>query len=388
MLLYHDVLTALTPRLTEMRQNLHQHPELSDGETATARLVADRLAALGLEVRPGVGGHGVVGTLRGARPGKTLALRADMDALPIHEESPLPYRSETSGVMHACGHDGHTTILLGTAELLASQAQHLTGEVRFVFQPAEETGRGAKRMIADGVLVGVDAIAALHGWPPLPVGQIGLRPGAMTASADTFEMIIHGKGGHGAYPHLAADPVVTAAQVILALQTVISRETEPTAPAVVSVTQVQAGTAPNVIPETVRLAGTIRAQSHAVRAALPEQIHRVCDGVCAAFRCHCDVAFSDGNPPVVNDPALTALLADAAGEALGRENVVSLPQAAMGAEDFAEYLAHVPGVFFRLGLGDPTPLHASTFNFADAALPVGIHVFTALTMRFLSNAPA
>ena len=377
---------AIAPRLTETRQHLHQHPELSDGEAATARLVAERLAALGLEVRTGVGGHGVVGTLRGASPGKTLALRADMDALPIREENPLPYRSQTEGVMHACGHDGHTTILLGTAEWLAAQREQMAGTVRFFFQPAEETGRGAKRMIADGILDGVDAIAALHGWPPLPVGQIGLRPGAMTASADSFEILIRGKGGHGAYPHLAADPIVAAAQIILALQTLVSRETEPTAPAVLSVTQVQAGTAPNIIPETVRLAGTIRAHSHGVRAALPEQMRRVCEGLCAAFRCRCEVTLSDGNPPVVNDPALTALLSNAAGDVLGRENVIPLPQAAMGAEDFAEYLAYVPGVFLRLGLGDPTPLHAPTFNFADAALPVGVQVLTAFAMRFLSAA--
>jgi amidohydrolase len=381
-----DSIATLTPRLIETRHHLHQHPELSNGEAATAHFVAERLAALGLDVQTGVGGHGVVGTLRGNQPGRTLALRADMDALPIAEaSSSLPYRSQNDGVMHACGHDGHTTVLLGTAEVLAAQREQMAGEVRFLFQPAEELGSGALRMIADGALEGVDAIAALHGWPPLPVGQIGIRHSAMTASADTFEIVIRGHGAHAAYPHLSVDPIVTAAQVILALQTVVSRETEPTAPAVVSITQVNAGTAANVIPETVRLVGTIRAHSHEVRAALPEQIQRVCEGICAAFRCTCTFTLSDGSPAVINDSAIATLLADAAADVLGSDNVLTLPNASMGAEDFSEYLAHVPGAMFRLGLGNPTPLHAPTFNFTDEAIPVGVRVLTAFAVKYLGQ---
>jgi amidohydrolase len=383
MSLLEETITALTPNLIATRHYIHQNPELSNSEAKTARLVAERLTALGLEVRTGVGGHGVVGTLRGWQTGKTLALRADMDALPIAEASAQTYQSSNPGVMHACGHDGHTTVLLGTAQALATQRDQFAGEVRFLFQPAEELGQGARRMITDGALDGVEAIAALHGWPPLPVGQIGLRASAMTASADTFEIVVHGKGAHAAYPHLAVDPIIAATQIILALQTLVSREIDPVAPAVVSVTQVNAGTAPNIIPETVRLAGTLRAHSHEVRAALPAQIQRVCDGISAAHRCRCEVTVSDGNPPVVNDPTLTALLAESAGDVLGQENVITLPNASMGAEDFAEYLSHVPGVFFRLGLGNPTPLHSPQFDFTDEAIPVGVHLMTAFALKYL-----
>ena len=382
-----EILAEITPGLIETRQNIHRNPELSGREAGTARLVAGRLAALGLDVRAEVGGHGVIGVLRGAGPGRTLALRADMDALPIQEENALPYRSQNDGVMHACGHDGHTTVLLGAAQVLAARWDEIAGEVRFLFQPAEETGQGARRMCAAGAMEGVDAAVALHAWPPLPVGQIGLRPGAMTASADTFEVLIHGRGAHAAYPHLSVDPIVVAAQVILALQTLVSREIEPTEPAVVSVTQVAAGSAPNIIPETVRLAGTVRTHSNAVRSLLPERMRRVVEGVCAAGRAHAEIHFSDGTPPVVNDVALAAQLADAAAEALGGENVITLPQASMGAEDFAEYLAYAPGALLRLGLGNPTPLHAPTFNFTDAAVPVGVRVLATFARRFLS-APA
>ena len=209
----------------------------------------------------------------------------------------------------------------------------------------------------------------------------------MTASADTFEILIHGRGAHAAYPHLAVDPVVVAAQVILALQTLVSREIEPTEPAVVSVTQVQAGTASNIIPETVRLVGTVRTHSNPVRNLLPERMRRVVEGVCAAGRARGEVMFADGTPPVVNDAGLTALLADAAAAELGPENVIALPQASMGAEDFADYLAHAPGVFFRLGLGNPTPLHSPNFNFTDAAIPIGVRVLSAFALRFLAPPP-
>jgi amidohydrolase len=373
-----------TAELTKIRHDLHRHPELSSQEVRTSAFVAERLQAYGVEVRRGAGGMGVVGKLGGSGPGKTLALRADMDALPLSETNSLPYRSENSGVMHACGHDGHTTILLGVAEELARRRERLSGKIVFLFQPAEETGQGAKRMIAEGALDGADAIAALHGWPPLPVGQIGVRAGAMTASADTLEILIHGQGAHAAYPHLGVDPIVAAAQVILGLQTISSRETEPTEPIVVSITQVQSGTAANIIPETVRLAGTLRAHSPAIRAGLIEQIRRICDGICSAHRCRNEVHLSDGNPPVINDAALVELLTDAASAELGAGNVIMLPKAAMGAEDFAEYLQQIPGVFFRLGLGIPTPLHSPAFDFTDAALPVGVEVLTAFALRYLN----
>ena len=377
----------IASELTETRRHLHQNPELSGQEAGTARLVAGRLAGLGLDVRTGVGGgHGIIADLHGAHPGRTLALRADMDALPMTEQNDVPYRSQNTGVMHACGHDGHTTVLLGVAQVLAARRAEIAGRVRFLFQPAEETGSGARGMCEGGAMDGVDAAAALHAWPALPVGQVGLRLGAMTASADTFEIVIRGRGAHAAYPHLAVDPVVVTAQVILALQTLVSREIEPTEPAVVSITQVAAGTAPNIIPEVVRLAGTVRTHSNGVRDLIPERMRRVVDGVCAAGRARGEVVFAEGTPPVVNDAALAAVLADAAALELGSENVITLPQASMGAEDFAEYLAYVPGVFFRLGLGNPTPLHSPVFNFPDAAIPVGVRALSAFALRFLTGA--
>lgn len=380
-----EAVASLTPALVETRHHFHQHPELSGQEAETARLVAGRLSALGLDVRTGVGGHGVIATLRGAHPGPMLALRADMDALPIREQSQVSYRSQNEGVMHACGHDGHTAVLLGVAHVLATRQEQIAGTVRFLFQPAEELGLGAKDMIAAGAMEGVDAAVALHAWPALPVSQIGVRMGAMTASADTLEIVIHGKGAHAAYPHLSADPVIAAAQTILALQTLASREVDPVQPVVVSVTQMTAGTAPNIIPETVRLAGTIRTHSYEVRAALPAQIRRLCEGICVAHRCRCEVTVQDGILPVINDPAIASLIAEAAGETLGRENVIALPAASMGAEDFAAYLALAPGALFRLGLGDPTPLHAPTFDFPDAALPVGVNVMATFALKFLGG---
>ena len=379
-----QTITEFVPELTETRRHIHRNPELSGQEAGTARLVAGRLAALGLDVRTGVGGHGIIADLRGGRLGRMLALRADMDALPITEDNDLPYRSQNVGVMHACGHDGHTTVLLGAAQVLAARREEIAGRVRFLFQPAEENGRGACGMCEAGAMDGVDAAAALHAWPSLPVGQIGLRSGAMTASADTFEILIRGRGAHAAYPHLSVDPVVIAAQVILALQTLVSREIEPVEPAVVSVTQVSAGTAPNVIPETVRLAGTVRTHSNQVRGLLPERVRRVVEGICAAGRARGEVVFSDGTPPVINDAALVARLSDVAAGELGPENVIALSNASMGAEDFAEYLAYAPGVFFRLGLGNPTPLHSPSFNFVDAAIPVGVRVLSAFALDFLA----
>lgn len=379
------VIAALTPELIEVRQDIHRHPELSGHEERTAALVAARLRALGLDVRTGVGGHGVIGELHGAKPGRTLALRADMDALPMREEGERPYQSERPGVMHACGHDGHTTCLLGAAQILAGQRDSFAGTVRLLFQPAEETGTGAKRMCDDGAMAGVDAVVALHAWPPLPVGQIGIRPGAMTASADTFEIVVKGRGAHAAYPHLGVDPILTAAQIVVALQTLASREVEPTEPLVVTAGEFAAGTAPNIIPESARLAGTIRTHAHHVRAAIPERLRRIADGVCAAARATCDVTFREGTPPVVNDPGVAGLIADAAGEALGPPNVYPLPYASMGAEDFAFYLEHAPGALFRLGLGNPTPLHATTFDFTDAAIPVGVRVLTETALRFLAH---
>ena len=376
-------IVQMEAELTGVRRALHQRPELSGREENTAALVAARLKALGLDVQTQVGGHGVVAVVPGAFSGPTIALRADMDALPILEEGTPPYRSENAGVMHACGHDGHTAMLLGAAAALVQARDRIAGNVRLLFQPAEEIGAGAAALCAAGVMDGVSAVFALHAWPALPVGQVGLRAGAMTASADTFEITVQGKGAHAAYPHLSVDPIVTGSQILMALQTLASREIDPVQPVVVTVGQFQAGTAPNVIPDTARLAGTVRTHSHDVRAAMPDRLRRIADGACVMTRATCAVEFREGVPPVINDPQAARLAAEAAGAALGPENVVTLPQASMGAEDFAHYLRYAPGALLRIGLGNPTPLHAPTFDFPDAALTTGVRTLVSIALHSL-----
>lgn len=376
---------AIETEMIEMRHHLHQNPELSFQEEKTAALVAERLRQLGLTVQTGVGGHGVVATLQGARPGRTLAIRADMDALPIQEQSGLPYCSRQPGVMHACGHDGHTTMLLGTAKTLTALREEMAGNVRFIFQPAEEVVGGAHRMCEEGVMDGVDAVIALHGWPQIGLGQIGVRSGAMMASADTFDIRIQGQGAHAAYPHLSVDPIVVGAQVVTALQTLVSRETDPNDPVVVTVGQFHAGTAYNIIPGTAHLAGTVRTLSNETRRSMPDRIRRVVEGVCAAARASCEFAYHEGTPPVMNDPAVNNLIAEVGREALGEENVLTIPHPSMGAEDFAVYLDYAPGAMFRLGLGETSPIHTPTFNFEDRALPVGVEIFCRVALRYLNE---
>lgn len=382
-----DEIAAVEPDLIALRHDLHRHPELSGREKRTAGRIAEQLRALGLQPRTGVGGHGVVADLDGAAPGPTLALRADMDALPIAERSELPYRSEEPGVMHACGHDGHTTVLLGAAHMLSGRRDRLAGRVRFLFQPAEETVGGAVDMCAQGAMDGVDAIVALHGWPGLPIGQVGLRIGPMMASADTFDILVRGHGTHAAYPHLGVDPVIAGAEIVLALQRIVSREVDPLESAVLTVARFEAGTAYNVIPETAGLGGTVRTLSPHVRDAMPERIRRIAESVCAASGATCEVVYRHGTAPVVNDAGIVALVRRVAGTALGPGNVIDLAGPSMGAEDFAAYLAHAPGAIFRLGVGDTSALHTPTYDFADGALPVGVELLCRIAEAYC-RAPA
>ncbi len=372
----------ILPEVVETRHHLHRNPELSGAEEGTAALVAGHLRALGLsDVQTHIAGHGVTAVLPGAGGGPMLALRADMDALPIQETSGLPYASCRDGVMHACGHDGHTATLLGAASALASLRERLPGPVKFLFQPAEETTGGAEKMVAEGVLEGVSTIFGLHGWPSLAIGQIGYRPGPMMASADRFDLTIKGVGGHAAYPHNTVDPIMVGAQVVQAWQTLASREVSPLDSVVLTVTRFHAGAAYNVIPGVAELGGTTRCLSRAVRDALPAQMERIASHVCAAFRADYEFAYDPGPPPVVNDAAMTARVQAAGAEAVGAENVVYLETPSMGAEDFAYYLGRVPGAFFRLGVGtDVSALHTPTYNFADGALPVGIALFCHLAL--------
>lgn len=380
----------LAPELAETRHYLHQRPELSEKETQTAAFVADRLRALGLDVRTGVGGNGVVADLQAsssqAGSNRTFAIRADMDALPIQEENDCAYRSQNPGVMHACGHDGHTATLLGTAKLLTQHRDLLNGNVRFVFQPAEETVGGAKRMCAEGVMDGVDAIVALHGWPQkVALGEVGVRAGSSMASADTFDITIRGTQAHAAYPHVGVDPVAIAAQIVMALQTIASREIDPNDPVVVSVTKINAGTAYNIIPGAATLSGTYRTLSNEVRDSMPARIQRIAEGICAAGRATCECAFFEGTPAVINDANFVDLIEAVGQEMLGAEKIVRLPRPTMGAEDFAVYLDYAPGAMFFLGLGDVSPVHTPTFDFDDRALPIGVEMFSRIALKFLSG---
>jgi amidohydrolase len=371
--------------LAPIRHYLHAHPELSECEVQTAAYVAEQLSGMDLWVQTGVGGHGLVVDIVGARPGKTLAIRADMDALPIEERNEVEYRSQNPGRMHACGHDGHTTILLGTARALLDRRDNLAGNVRLLFQPAEETTGGARRMCAEGALSGVDAVVALHGWPGLEVGRIGVRDHAMMASADTFDIVIKGAQAHAAYPHLSHDPIVTAAQLILALQTIASREVNPNDPVVVTVAQVHSGTAYNIIPELAIIKGTVRTLNRDTRASMPERLRRIAEGICAASLSTCEFTWHEGTGPVLNDPGVNDVIRKAAHDILGHESVEELAHSSMGAEDFSEYLEHAPGAMFRLGLGNISALHTPTFNFTDAALPIGVQMFVRIAEEYLNS---
>ena len=376
---------ALAPAYIETRHFLHQNPELSDHEVRTSALVAECLDACGIDdIRTNVGGNGVVATLRGAADGPTIALRADMDALPIQETADVPYRSCVPGVMHACGHDGHTATLLGAAATLSRLRAQLPGSVRFIFQPAEETVGGALRMCRDGAMEGVDAIVALHGWPGMAVGRIGVRPGPMMASSDTFDITIKGRGSHAAYPHMSIDPILIGSHVVVALQSLVSRETSPTESMVVTVAQFHAGTAYNIIPGTAELKGTVRCLSTRIQDAMPARLERIASGICAAWGATCDFHYRHGVPVTVNDARINALISDVGVIALGAENVMELEAPSMGAEDFSLYLSHAPGAMFRLGVGEEmTALHTPTYNFADAAVLTGMELFTRIAMTYL-----
>ena len=378
------------PDCARIRHHLHQNPELSGQEQETAAFVAGELQRIGMdEIRTDVGGHGVIALLRGSGNGPLFALRADMDALPIQEESELSYRSCRPGVMHACGHDGHTATLLGAASVLASLRREFSGAVRFLFQPAEETVHGAEGMCAEGAMDGVGAIVALHGWPGMPVGQIGVRPGPMMASSDTFEITVRGRGAHAAMPHISVDPIVVGAQIVLALQTLASREIAPTESVVVTVAQFNAGTAHNIIPFTAEMRGTVRCLSKTVQDSMPERIERIVAGICAGARAEYTFRYRNGTPVTVNDIGINALVSAVGAEILGAANVIPLEAPSMGAEDFAVYLRYAPGAMFRLGVGaDVTPLHTPTYNFSDGAISHGMEIFTRTALRYLSGRTA
>ena len=378
--------------LTQIRRHLHQNPELSFKEAATAELVAARLSEHGMEVTRNVGGHGVVGTLRRGEGTRRISLRADMDALPILERTQLPHASRSPGVMHACGHDGHTTMLLGAARHLAAHGR-FSGTVHFVFQPAEEAGRdsGAQRMIADGLFdrFPCDAIFGMHNHPGLPAGTFGFGSGPFMSAADTVRITIHGRGGHAARPHLSVDPVLIAGSLVMALQTVVSRNIDPTQTAVVTIGSIHAGEAPNVIPESATLGLSVRSFNEAVRQRLRERITDLVNLHVQGYGGGVDIAYESGTPVLVNTEAETALARDVAEALVGPQRVVAPFGPVTGSEDFAYYLQHRPGCFLRLGNGEDSPmLHNAAYDFNDANLPVGAAYWVSLVQRFLEPPPA
>ena len=369
----------LQDKTVATRRDLHMHPEIAFEEHRTMGVVADRLRELGLEPRTGVGGTGVVAVLDTGKPGPTVLARADMDALPVPEEKDVEYRSTTPEKMHACGHDGHTAILLSVAELLVERKDELAGKVVFVFQPAEEIVRGAKAMLDDGALDGiaVDHVIGLHLSSNDPLGTVSVRSGPAMAATDTFRLLVKGKGGHAAYPHDTIDPVVTAAAVVTALQTLVSRETEPADQSVVSVTSFHAGTAYNIIPEVVELKGTLRTFDDDTRARLRGRVIELAKGVAEAYRAELTSEWFEGTPAVVNDEASVERLKRVAGRIVGEENVLE-QRPIMGGDDMALWLQQARGVYFFVGTrsGDATgyPHHNPRFDIDERGLEVGVSV--------------
>ena len=376
-------IAGMAPELAEWRRDLHQHPELAFNEHRTAQVVAEKLRAFGLDaVETGIGGPGVVGVLHGGGgPGaEAILLRADMDALPMPEETGLPYASRNPGAMHACGHDGHTTMLLGAARHLA-ETRNFDGTVYFCFQPAEEGGGGAKTMIEDGLFerFPARAVYGMHNWPGAPAGSFAVRPGPILASADEFEIRVRGAGGHAAFPHRSNDPLVAGAQIVTALQSIVARRVDPLQPAVVSVTQFHAGSAHNVIPDEAVIGGTMRSFAPEVDALIRDEMARICEsiaigmGVVATLRTG-EVPY----PPCINDEAEAAFAGQVLEALVGPERVDRQRPPTMGGEDFAFMAAKRPGAFVFIGNGESAPLHTTRYDFNDDIAPVGVAYWTKL----------
>ncbi len=372
-----SIAETLAPRLIEIRRHLHAHPELSGQEHQTAAYIAGVLSAAGLHTQEAVGKTGVVGELPGAGTDpRLLAIRTDMDALPIVERTGLAFSSRNEGVMHACGHDVHTTVGLGTAMILAQLGAQLPGAVRFIFQPAEEIAQGATWMVADGVMQSVDSIFSLHVFPSILAGSIGIRYGALTAAADDLEITIIGESGHGARPHEAVDAIWIAAQVITSLQQAIGRTQNPLRPIVLTIGKISGGRAPNIIADRVQMSGTVRSLHPDTHATLPIWIEQITTDICRTYGAKCQVDYRRGVPSVQNDMVLTQILESSARAAWGNDRVEILPEPSLGAEDFSVYLQHAPGSMFRLGVGTSSgsnhPLHHPQFMVDEAAIMTGV----------------
>ena len=381
-----DAVRDIEPGLVAIRRDLHAHPELAFEEVRTAGVVAAELARLGIPHRTGMGRTGVVGTIGGARPGPTLVIRADMDALPILERTGLPFASQAEGKMHACGHDIHTSTLLGVAKVLHDLAPQLAGTVKLVFQPAEETLGGAAAMMADGVLDGVDMALGFHNYPGLPVGEFGWCRGSALAASDRFEITVHGRSGHAAHPDGAVDPVVAACALVGQLQTVVSREVNPVHPAVVSVTAIHGGSAFNIIPDEVVLRGTVRTLHAPAQDIAEAAIARLCEGVAAGMRVRCTLDYTRGVPALVNDDAVLDRTMQAVREQCGAEHVHQRDPS-LGGEDFAVMLEKVPGCQIGIGSGAPgrhDSLHNSDYQPDEGCIGLGVQALSRAALELLS----
>jgi amidohydrolase len=383
---------ALRDEIVSIRRDLHMHPELGFQEVRTARIVAEKLGELGYEVATGVGKTGVVGILQGGQPGdRTVLLRFDMDALPIEEANDVPYRSQTPGVMHACGHDAHVAVGIGVANVLMKHRDQIPGTIKLMFQPAEEGLGGAKAMIEDGVLKGpnVDVALGLHVMSSLPVGKVAYRTGPMMAASDRFDVLVKGRGGHGAHPEQTIDAVMIAAHIVVALQTVIARNLNPEEIGVVTVGAIHAGEASNVIAETAQLRGTIRSFTPETRELLHRRVKEICMGVAATFGAEAEVTSVYGVDATVNAEAPSGVVYQAAAALVGEENI-DTNYRTTGGEDFSAVLAAVPGNFFMLGVrnderGLNFPHHNPRFDIDESSLPTGVAILCDAAVRCLNG---
>jgi amidohydrolase len=379
----------LTGKLVEIRRTIHSNPELGFQEKETAALISGELTRMGIPHRNGVGKTGVVGLIEGAKDGKTLLIRADMDCLPVEEKTGLPFASQNPGRMHACGHDVHTTILLGVAEVLNGFRDQLAGRIKLVFQPNEEGLTGAQSMIDDGVLEdpSIDLCLGYHNWPPLAGGVIGYHPDVCFSSSDAFDLVIKGRSGHAAHPHLSIDTITAAAYFVTQLQTVVSREISPLHPSVVSIGKIEGGTVRNVLPDSVRLEGTVRTQNAETKEKIEQAIRRILDGLKVGMRIDYDLDYQPGVPVLRNNKDVLKSVLASARSVLGDDKVVELPEGSMGSEDFAHFTVRYPSAHLRIGgkiEGLDTALHRSNFDCNEQAIPTGVKAVSQAAMDLLT----
>lgn len=378
---------ALQDELIQLRRDFHRHPELGFKEVRTSQIVEDYLKNLGLDVRRCCG-TGVIGVLKGGKPGKTVMLRCDIDALPVSEETGLPFASENPGVMHACGHDGHTSMLMVAAKVLASHQADIPGTIVFLFQPNEEDA-GAEAMINDGALDNPkpDAVCGLHIWSPVPAGKIGIVPGPIMASSYYFKITVHGRGGHGGAPHTAINPITTAGHILSAIDSFRSVECSSLKPTVVSVCKIHSGTKEIIIPDDLTMEGSIRCL-HEGDEAIRNRFKEIVEEVCKTFRCTCDIEFVCGNTLLSNDEAMTDMVKAVAADVVGKDNIQTHDVAVMLGDDFAEFSRRIPGVYYFLGTGNPAKHtefehHNCHFNIDEDSLPIGVEMHVRLALQYL-----